>query len=121
MRRLSILFVLLWAAVTAAAQGHPATIGIPDTVNPSGTLHNVYRIDGACPVNTPATTAGMTKLNSSAIAGTVYVDTTPVAGKTYCWFVTAVSAIAESGPNPGAQAVTPDVFRLSSPATISFN
>ena len=121
MRRIFLALLLLIAfAATAAAQAHPATITINDNVNPVGTLHNIYRASGACPASITST-AGFTKLNSAAIAGSGYVDATPVAGTTYCWVVTAVNGSEETAtPSPGTQAVTPTLFSLSTAPSVRF-
>lgn len=109
------LLAFLLFTVAAFAQTHSVTLTWTDTLNPSGTNYNAYRLNGACPggpgIQLPNTT-GFQKLNSSPLATMTYKDTSVVAGQTYCYLLTSVtsSGTGETGPSVDSQAVVPGLF-----------
>jgi hypothetical protein len=85
-----------------------ATLRWDDAENPKGTTYDAYRLVGPCPSQRPQSTAGFTKLNSAAIDGKTFRDTTVKARQTYCYVVTAVPKDGvQSLPSNDAQIVIP--------------
>lgn len=110
MRKL-LLFLFFVPVALFGQATHSATLTWTDTVNPSGTLYDVYRLTGTCPTTAPTTTSGFTLLNSSPLSAKTYQDTTVAASTTYCYVVTALaSGGTQSAPSPDAQAVIPSAF-----------
>lgn len=70
-------------AAAGQAVPHTVTLTWSDTNNPAGTKYKPYRADGTC-----SATSQFISL-SSPITGLTYTDSTVVAGKTYCYAVTA--------------------------------
>jgi len=93
---------------------HSATLTWTDTVNPTGTTYNVWRLTGNCPTPAPTTTAGFTQLNTSAISAKTYVDLSVVAAQTYSYVATAV---ATSGPQSAPSNCTTAVIPGAVPPT----
>jgi fibronectin type 3 domain-containing protein len=108
----TILFVLVGCCLFGCGGGQQATsASSPATVAHSVQLtwarsgstdvlgYNVYR----------GTQSGgpYVRLNPALLANPDYLDTAVLAGQTYYYTVTAVSAVAESDPSPEAVAVIP--------------
>lgn len=108
---MKILLVSLFVPlIIAQTLTHSATLAWTDTVNPSGTMYNVWRESGACPATPPTTTSGFTQLNTTSIQAKTYVDSSVIGGATYCYIVTAVSGSNQSGPSNDAQGAIPSLF-----------
>lgn len=108
----TILAFLVFAA-SAFAQSHSVTLNWADTLNPSGTTYNIYRLTGTCPVTPPTTTAGFAKINAASITVKTYTDTTVAGGATYCYLGTSANTTSESGPSNTAGAQVPGTFPQS--------
>jgi fibronectin type 3 domain-containing protein len=110
MKRIALLLALLvvLAAVPARAQNSVRvswTASSDAGGNPS-LIYNVYRA-GSCP-------GQFTKLNSTPLSGTSYLDTSAAVGAVYCYQVTAVLNGVESVPsNQVIAAVPPSANRPS--------
>ena len=95
-----ILALFLFLTATLRWHANPA--------NPKGTTYDAYRLVGPCPPGSPHSTAGFTKLNSAAIDGKTFRDTTVKERQTYCYVVTAVPRDGvQSLPSNDAQIVIP--------------
>lgn len=107
--------ILLIGATLAAQTTHTVTLNWLDTVNPAGTTYNAYRKPEACIGAAP-----FAKINTSAITAKTYTDA-GVAPGTYCYQVTAVSAISatESSPSNTAGAVAENPIVPPSGLTIT--
>lgn len=108
-----VLFAFCFALKAQAT--HSATLTWTDTVNPTGTTYNAWRLTGTCPSPGPSSTppSGFTQINSAAITAMTYVDTTVAAGQTYCYVVTAVGTSGQSNPSNTAGATVPGAFPVS--------
>jgi hypothetical protein len=112
---LAVLLVsnMLTVGVAMAQAAHSAalswTASSDAAANPSLT-YNVYRGAGACTAST-----AFTKLNTAAVTGTTYSDTTVTVGNIYCYGVTAVLGSAESTKLTGS---TQNAVPVAGPTTI---
>ena len=88
---------------------HCALLQWMDTLNPSGTTYNAYRMSGVCPPSQPVSTSGFTELNGSPVVSMTYTDMTVTGGGIYCYVVTAVYMGVESAPSSDVQASIPNV------------
>jgi len=95
--------LLLFLFLTATLRWHA------NADNPKGTTYDAYRLVGPCPPGaSPHSTAGFTKINTAAIDGTQFKDSTVKAKQTYCYVVTAVPKDGvQSLPSNDAQIVIP--------------
>ena len=103
-----LLAALLFVAGVCGAQNAPAHTAVvqwTDTLNPAGTVYNVYRQNAGCPNVPPTSTAGFT-LTAPGVNGLSYVDPTVTSG-TYSYVVTAIVNGAETGPSPCGQGTVP--------------
>lgn len=102
MKRLALFVLLTLLATPAFAQGHQVNLSWAASVD-AGATYNVYRKAGTCPA--PPLT-GFTKVNSVAISGLTYSDTSVSAG-VFCYYATAVVGGAESVPSNAVSATVP--------------
>ena len=109
------LALLLAAAALAQAPQHSVTLTWIDTVNPTGTVYNVYRLASACPATPPNIEPdGFTRIASS-LAVFTYKDTAVTSGTTYCYFLTAgvvggTGATSESAASGDVGGTIPGTF-----------
>jgi hypothetical protein len=114
--KLLIHFLLVSLAIPAFAlaqtQTHSATLTWTDTLNPSGTTYNVWRLTGTCPTTAPTSTppTGFTQINTSAITLKTYQDTAVTGGSTYCYVITAVNSGGQSAPSSDIPATIPTLY-----------
>jgi fibronectin type 3 domain-containing protein len=108
-----LLLNLLTVGVAMAQAAHSANLSwvasSDAAANPSLT-YNVYRGPGSCTASTT-----FTKLNTAAVTGTSYSDTTVTVGNIYCYGVTAVLGSSESTKLTGS---TQNAVPVSGPTTI---
>jgi trimeric autotransporter adhesin len=86
-----------------------------DTLNPSGTTYNAWRLSGQCPA-TPLVSppAGFTQLNTSPITTKTYTDSAVTLGDAYCYDVTALGPTGpQSAPSTTSGATVPASFPMS--------
>ncbi len=107
---MKLAIFLLTVPLLAQTTQHVATLNWNDTINPPGTLYNAYRATGPC---SPA--SAFVKIGSM-IGSLSFQDTTITPG-TFCYAVTAVSPIGESGQSNTAQATLAPPPPLPSPPT----
>jgi len=95
MKSLVVSFLFLSQAIGQTA--HVATLQWTDSINPPGTLYNVYRVVGTCPPATPSPpiNAVFTRI-ASMLGALTYQDKTITTG-TFCFAVSAISNGGESG------------------------
>ena len=118
MRRLIFAFLFAAAAI-AQTPVHYVQLAWMDTVNPAGTLYQVYRMTGACPAAPVIASPppGFTLLTTTAIPATSYTDSTVAGGATYCWaFVSVTASGGESAPSGTVQVTVPTLFPPQMPA-----
>ena len=95
--RILVIALLLAAAAFAQAPQHYVKLAWVDTVNPTGTVYNVYRLAGACPATAPNVEPdGFTRI-ATALTVMTYTDTAVTTNTTYCYFLTA-GVVGEQGP-----------------------
>lgn len=90
------------------AQTHAVTLSWQDTVNPAGTVYNIYRSSG------PTCPAALTAFVDIApqIVGLTWTDTTVTPGW-YCYYVTAsYPGAGESSPSNQSSADVPGPILL---------
>jgi hypothetical protein len=98
--------VVLILALQVAQASHVATLKWDDSVNPKGTTYNAYRLTGTCPAK--VTLAKFSQVNTAAIDGKSFKDTTVKANKTYSYIVTAVGKKGpQSSPSKCAEVTVP--------------
>jgi hypothetical protein len=99
MKRLLLLMVS--GVLFAQTQIHSVTLRWKDSANPPGTTYNVYKVSGACPSTAPTigNFGSFVKINTAPVPTMIYQDFAVSPGNSYCYFVTAVSATAESAPS----------------------
>jgi hypothetical protein len=104
MRKTLAVFLSLLFAVGVFGQG-ARSVTINWTASPSSgvTGYNVYKASTAC------SGATFAKANSTPITGLSYSETGLADGVTRCYYVTALSATAESGPSSTIQITTPTI------------
>jgi hypothetical protein len=112
MKRALALLILFGAVALAQTPTHQVTVSWTDTVNPTGTDYNVYRLTGTCPSGTPT---GFTLLNATPLSVMTYADTAVTGGTTYCYYVTAVNSSGSSAPSSTVQAAVPSLFQPGTP------
>jgi hypothetical protein len=95
-----LALMLASVALIAAQTSHSVTLNWTDTLNPSGTVYNVYRATGLCS-GSPV----FSKI-ASAVAAKTYQDSTVIPGN-YCYEVTATANAVESAPSNTALAPVP--------------
>ncbi len=99
MPRLACLILL--ALALQGARRHSATLFWVDALNPAGAVYNVYRLNGAC-------TDPLPFIKLVSLTARTYQDKTTLAGKVYCYRVTATSGgAAESAPSNPVSAIIP--------------
>lgn len=111
------ILTLILFAVSGLAQTHSATITITDTLNPSGTVYNVYRASGTCPL---PVSGAVTPLPGPPIAPNIatktYTDNTVPVG-VFCYAVTAV--ITPAG-GAAIESVQTQAATVAQPFTVQF-
>lgn len=83
-----LLFVLVISAIPAHAQSHAVALAWTasiDAVANSTLTYNLYRAASSC-----ATASSFTKVNTAAISGTSFTDSSVTVGNTYCYQATSV-------------------------------
>lgn len=109
-RLLAVGILVLIFAVSANAQNtHTVSLAwtaSSDAAANSSLTYNVYRLNGACPATAPAAISGsgFTKLNTTPITTTAYVDSGLAPG-TYCYFASAFLNLTESNPSNDASGI----------------
>ncbi len=104
------LLVFLLFASPAFAQAHSNTFSWAASASSGVTGYNVYKATGTC-----SATATFIKLTITPQTALTFTDSTPTAGQTNCYYVTAVSAGGESGQSSQIQATTPMVIASAVP------
>lgn len=108
MRKLLTALLLSSASLFAQSAAHSANLKWTPSVdalqNPN-IVANVYRADGPCPSSGNPT--GSVLISSTLAGAAAYTDTSIVAGKSYCWTVTASTNGVESVPSNAAGGVVP--------------
>ena len=92
--RLVLIAALILICSQVQAQAHSVSLtwtASTDTV--AG--YFIYRSAGPCPI---AGTSGFTKINSTAVTGTAYTDSTVTPGA-YCYYATSILNGVESVPS----------------------
>jgi hypothetical protein len=104
--------LLLLALALPAFAAHLISIGWTDSINPSGTKYNVYRLTGSCPTVPPQVSppGGAWTPIASGVIATNATDGAVTPGTTYCYLVTAVVTGSESAPSNTTQAIEPIAF-----------
>jgi hypothetical protein len=109
---LGLLIVIGIVVGNANAQSSGHSVTLRWTASRSGnTTVNIYRETGACPPSATSTN-GFTRIASNYVSGGPFVDSSVVAGNTYCYVVTAVAGGAESLPSNPFQAVVPHPYTV---------
>jgi fibronectin type 3 domain-containing protein len=106
--KLAVAVAFLCAFLQAAKKDPAVTLKWQDKENPKADTYNAYRNTGPCPPQQPTSTKGFTKINTVAIDGKTFKDTTVKANKTYSYVVTAVGA-------KGPQSVPSNCFQILVP------
>jgi hypothetical protein len=103
---LALVLALLASATLAQATGHSVTLSWTNA--DTGVTNNMYRLVGACPASLTGTFPfGFTKINTSAIASSPYVDSNVIVASTYCYFATEVLGTQESAASIAVSATIP--------------
>ena len=113
--RILVIALLLAAAAFAQAPQHYVKLAWVDTVNPTGTVYNVYRLAGTCPATAPNVEPdGFTRI-ATALTVMTYTDTAVTTNTTYCYFLTAgvvggTGATSESAASGDVGGTIPGTF-----------
>lgn len=108
--RLFLTLALMFIPAQVKAQTGHSVVATWTASSDAGSAYNIYRASGACPASG---TAGFSKVGSTAVGVLTFNDTTVTAGS-FCYYVTATLAGAESKPSnlapasvlPGSVVVT---------------
>lgn len=104
-----LALLLVCSGFAIAQEAHSATLTwTPNPANPSGTTYNLWRLAGTCPSPAPSSTppASFTQVNTSAITGTTFTDTSVMAATEYVYVLTSADSNGQSAPSPCSAAMT---------------